>query len=154
MPPEKILISWDVTKEKKDSNSIVAIVIAFLVIILAITYFIFEKKYLNAFVFLLLALSLVWYLVSAPKNFRIVLMEKGFTINNQRYSFENFKSFWVSKKTGVFYFQPKGRVGSIVSFPSGSIDPEKIKNHLPEEILEEEDRGDDLTNRINSIFKI
>ena len=154
MAEEKALLSWEVKKENKDSTAIMAVVVIFLIAIIATVYYFYQKEYLNAIVFVALSLVLVWYFFASPKSATVAILEDGFSINNQKYKFENFKSYWVSEKTGILYFEPKGRIGAAASMPTGSKGIETIKEYLPEDLLETEDKGDDFMNRISYILKI
>lgn len=154
MAEGKTLLTWEVKKEKKDNNALIYIGIVLIIAIAAAIYYFWQKDYYTAPVFVVLALVLLWYFFSAPKSALIAITADGFKIDNRFYKFESFKSYWISERSGIFYFEHKGRIGSTVSFPSGTKSPEEIKQYIPEDIIETEDKGDDLTNRIADIFKI
>jgi len=151
---EKTLLSWEVIKEKRDSNTFLFIGTIFLIAVAAIVYYFIQKDYYAMAVFIVLILVLAWYFFASPKNAAVAITDQGFKINNQSYKFVNFKSFWISKKTGIFYFEPKSRVGSTISMPNGNKNPEEIIGYFPESLIETEDKGDDFINRIADIFKI
>ena len=154
MTKEKVLTQWEVGKKTKDNNAIIFTVVIFLIAIIAAIYYFYQKDYYTGAVFVVLSLVLIWYFFASPKSASVAILEKGVKVNNQFYKFENFKSYWVSDKTGVFYLEPKKRIGSIASFPSGGKSPDEIKKYLPEDLIETEDKGDDFTNKIADLLKI
>lgn len=154
MENQKPLLSWQTNTKKKDSNAVLYTVLVVLVAIAAAIYYFFQKEYFTSLVFIFLTLVLGWYSFTPTKPLAIAILKDGFKINNQFYKFDNFKGYWVSQKTGIFYFEPKGRIGSLVSIPIEPTKANEIKRYFPEELIETEDRGDDFSNRIADIFKI
>jgi len=154
MADEKILLSWEVKKEPKDATAKTFIILILVASALAIIYFAYQKDYVSVAAFVVLILVMVWYFFTSPKSISVVLTNNGIKLDNRFYKFEGFKSYWISERSGFFYLEPKGRVGSTISFPQGKKDPEEIKKFLPENLIEVEDKGDDFTNRIADILKI
>lgn len=123
-------------------------------------------------IFLLVEVSLIWiqqwtgvilaaiaffYLIFAglkPKNHSCQIYEKGVVLDDQVFSFSEFKSFWIAFSViPKLYLQHQGRFAGQVVMPLGDIELEKVRAFVGQHLPEDEGRGEDLADIINRWIK-
>ena len=88
-----------------------------------------------------------------PRTIESAVYAKGLVIDGRVINFDEIKEFWlIDGLVPKFYFSLQGKLTGQVIMPAKNAETEKIreflKNHLPEE-----NRGEDLTEKINRWIK-
>ena len=89
-----------------------------------------------------------------PRKLKCALYQEGVVIEDKVHGFNKFKSFWMeSSDIPKAKLQLLGRLAGQVSLPIVEIDPEQVRLFLGKHLPEEENRGPDLVDTINSIMR-
>ena len=148
MDQEKIVYQWEVKGEKKDSNTIMGLIVIAIFTILAIGYNIYIREWFAVVAFALVLAILIWYIIAQKKDMRVALTENKVNINDQSYDLEKFKAYSISAKNQTIYLIQKKKTTTIVSIPLGSAKLETIKSALSGKLIETEKEIDSIADRI------
>lgn len=127
-------------------------------IILAILFlgaFIFMKLYSGAAVVVAAALVIFTQNNTKSKEAKYSLDGEGLTINNKKYPYSQFKSFWITLTESFprLYMQKTGKLALPVSIFIKNIDPSVIRKFLSQFLPEETDKGEAIHENINKLFR-
>lgn len=147
-------MQWEGGGKNKDPNALLWIIFIIAIVVGAMIYYFIIRDWLTSGVFVFMLLVLIWYLAVSPKKVHIAITDKGISTGNQFYEFQNLSGYWFSPRSEVMYFSGKNRVSMILAIPIDNQDVEKIKAVLPENILEIEDRGEDLVDKVVRILHL
>jgi len=146
---EKTLLSWEGAESQKDSYAQLWIVLSFIACGVIIAYSVYRKEWLMGSAFVIAVLAILWTILSKTQPLKVMITTNGIWIGKTFYDFEKIRGYWFSRRKNLVFLEQKSKVGLTAYFPLGSLDFEKIKNSLPEYLVEMKDREEDWVDRLS-----
>lgn len=119
-------------------------------------YFAFRKEFLNAFLFLLFYMIAYYYSKIKAKILEIKIDEKGVTFGGNHISYAQIKSFWIVYEPDVvktLNFETTAYLNRFITLQLGNTDPEQVREVLSEHIVEDTDRGEQISDKLARTLK-
>jgi len=133
-------------------------VLATLLTIIAVSYFIWNGSFTSAIVFVLILSVIFLFGNHPPRIIEIHITDNGVYIDKKYYSFKEINCFWIvnDKKTNIhaLYLETGKKILRVISIQLHDIDDDVIKNVLNEYINEDLEREEPTHSKTRRIFKI
>jgi len=155
VPSNEPIFFWDAVEfesYKKPTGWLTYVIVVAVVLVAA---FIYMKLWLAAAVVVAACFALYSQAHTSGKKKSYAIYEQGITIDDKVFAFDQFKSFWmiIGENRGIIRFEQLRRFALPVEMPIGEENPEQIRLLLSKHLPESEDRGEDITDRINKWIK-
>lgn len=152
---DKPIFSWrtgEFAEQKKSGGWFFLIII---VAVALVALFIYLANWTAAGVVAAGAFALIMLSNTRAKTVSYAIYQNGIVVNDRAYPYDKMKSFWlVPGQVVVIRFEPESRFAAHINVPiSADEDPEQVRLYLMKHLPEEEDRGEDITDRINRWMK-
>ena len=79
------------------------------------------------------------------------------TVVRERFwPYGSLRAFWISRSEegNVLHFLPNRKYALVLTLQLGKADVEKVRAILSDRLVEEEDRGEDMVDRIGRFFRL
>ncbi|MDP3740737.1 MAG: hypothetical protein Q8R08_00220 [bacterium] len=149
-------ISWSAPEfvhYPKSTGWFVAVGIVGLILII---YFLFQRDFLTASLFILLTVILVYFAKLPAKTLHIHLTTTGVKINESRLSYQQIKSFWMvynPPEVKTLNFETGAYLNRFITLQLENEDPVKIRRFLAEYLTEDLEKGELFSDKVSRNLK-
>ena len=154
-PGDKPKFFWQAIEFESEKKSSAWFTYLILIAIVLVAAFIYLKLWLAAAV-VVAALFALWSQArTSGKNRSYAIYDQGVTIDNKVYTFDQFKSFWIfpHQERIVVRFDQLRRLGLPVEMPIENENAEQVRLFLAKHLPEEEEKGEDVMDKVNRWIK-
>lgn len=119
-------------------------------------YFLFQKDFLTAVLFVLLLVVVLFFARSPAKTLRIHLGYNGIKINNLQLPYQQVKSFWIvyePPEVKTLNFETSAYLNRFVTLQLSEQDPIYIRSFLLQYLPEDLDKGELFADKLSRNLK-
>jgi hypothetical protein len=126
-----------------------------MLLLLLVALFIYLKQYLGAVVVIVLGVVLYTYSNVPAKEISCLVSGEGIKIGERFYPYSSLKAFWIAQSAPypILYLESVHRFKAPLSVSLGKEPPEPIRRILLEYLPEKVEKGEDIRDKINRIFR-
>lgn len=121
-----------------------------------VIYFLFQKDFLTAVLFVLLLLLIFFFGKQKPKELHIELDGIGAKVNQTRIPYKQLKNFWLvyePPEVKTLNFETTARFNRFLTLQLRNEDPVKIRKFLLEYLPEDLERGEQFADKLARTLK-
>jgi len=121
-----------------------------------IAYFLLQRDFLTAVMFLLLVITVYFFAKAKPRTMEIALDSHGVKISKMQIPYQRIKSFWIvyqPPETKTLNFETAAYLNRFLTLQLENEDPVAIRDFLLEYLPEDLDRTEQLTDKISRTLK-
>lgn len=152
---DKPVFFWEAEEFKSHEKKSDWYVYLILIAIVLIGVFIYLKLWLAGGVVVAAVLAIWSQSASRGLKRNYAIYQQGITINEKVYSFDQFKSFWAFpyQDRMIIRFEQVGRLSIPVEMPIEDENAEQVILFLAKHLPEQEERGEDIADKVNRWIK-
>lgn len=152
---DKIVLNWEAPSFQKNDRTIKWYLGALVIIVALIAYSAWQQDWFVIGVTIVVSAVMFWYIYSInPRDVVYKITPIGFYVDDKFYPFSEMHSFWMvyneSVKNIYIAFNKKYLPALIVNIEA--IDPVILEGYLLKKIPEQEDRGENLADKLTRIM--
>jgi hypothetical protein len=150
------LLAWEAAEYVHYEKSRTWYLVAGVITILLIAFWIFSEDYIPAVAVALLAGVVYLYSHELPSIQQIVVNRLGIAVGDKFYPFVSVKSFWmiIDQNVRQLNIETTGKLGQTVTIQLGSVDPILVRKTLAVEIPEASGREESMLDRLARALKL
>lgn len=152
MLEEKKQITWTAPEFVHYPKSLTWFVIIAIVGLVLVGYFLFQRDYLTATLFILL-LAIVFYFGKAkPKHIKIQLDSQGLKLGDTRVPYSQIKKFWIvydPPTVKILNFETQAYLNRFITLQLENENPVEVRHYLLEYLPEDLEKGEQLSDKIS-----
>ena len=121
-----------------------------------IAYFLLQRDFLTAVMFLLLFVSAYYFAKARPRDITVVLDSRGVKISQTQVPYQRIKTFWIvysPPETKTLNFETSAYLNRFLTLQLEGEDPVAIRDFLLEYLPEDLDREEQLSDKISRTLK-
>lgn len=122
-----------------------------------IIYFLTQRDFLTALLFVLLLIVLFYFARKHPQTLHIHITHTGLKINNLKLPYQQIKSFWIvydPPEVKTLNFETAAYLNRFLTLQLENEDPVQIRQFLLQFLSEDLDRGEYFTDKLSRHLKI
>ena len=117
-----------------------------------VVYFLAQKDFLTAVLFILLLLIVIFFAKSEARQLHIHLDHSGIKINNLKLPYKQVKNFWIvyePPEVKTLNFETSAYFNRFVTLQLDTQDPMKIRSFLLQYLAEDLEKGELLADKLS-----
>ncbi len=121
-----------------------------------VIYFLFEKNFMTATLFVLLLVMTFFYAKKKPKTWRIELGGSGLKLSNMSIPYGQIKNFWIvyePPEVKTLNFETTARINRYITLQLMNQNPVEIRKFLLEYLPEDLEREEQFADKLARTFK-
>lgn len=147
---QKPRLAWETRGFEPKSFDPLVVATVFLVFVTAVAYALYSREWLTALTFVAVAISFIWYINQDKSVFVMQLFDDHITVNQERYAFKDFNTWWHAPANNMLYLQSTSARTSLatVAIPLGDNNIDQITAILPKSMTHIERSVQDIPDTI------
>lgn len=119
-------------------------------------YFAIQREFLNAFLFLLFYIVILYYSKAPARTIHIKIDDKGITFGGNHTPYGQIKSFWIVYEEGVveiLNFETTAYFNRFITLQLAGTSPETVREILSQHLVEDTEKGEQFADRLSRTLK-